>query len=133
MFRLLKRLFFLALLAGGGALALSIVKQRTATSQPSSEPAWPPLKLSNTADDEPAGVAAPHFAQISEERSTSGGSGRWVAPVDGQCPDGYPVKANHNSGIFHLPGGRSYERTVPERCYATADEALADGYRQAKT
>ena len=57
---------------------------------------------------------------------------KWVAPVDGGCPDGFPIKANDNSGIFHVPGGRFYDRTVPERCYATADDALADGYRQAK-
>ena len=57
---------------------------------------------------------------------------KWVAPVASGCPDGYPIKANDNSGIFHVPGGRVYERTVPERCYATAQDALADGYRQAK-
>ena len=43
-----------------------------------------------------------------------------------------PVKANDNSGIFHVPGGRFYDRTVAERCYANADDAVADGYRPAK-
>lgn len=57
---------------------------------------------------------------------------RWVLPVDGECPPGYPVKANDNSGIYHLPGGRSYDRTVAERCYASAEEAEADGYRPPK-
>lgn len=57
---------------------------------------------------------------------------RWVQPVDGACPEGYPVKANDNSGIYHLPGGRFYARTVPERCYAAAADAEADGYRRAK-
>lgn len=56
----------------------------------------------------------------------------WVPPVNGQCPPGYPVKANDNSGIFHLPGGRFYDRTVPERCYATEEGAEADGYRRSK-
>lgn len=56
----------------------------------------------------------------------------WVVPVDGRCPDGYPIKANDNSGIFHVPGGRFYDRTVPERCYADAADAEADGYRRAK-
>ena len=42
------------------------------------------------------------------------------------------MKANDNSGIYHLPGGRFYERTVPERCYAAAEGAEADGYRRAK-
>lgn len=56
----------------------------------------------------------------------------WVEPVDGGCPSGYPIKGNANSGIFHVPGGRFYERTVPERCYATEEDAAADGYRRAK-
>ena len=58
-------------------------------------------------------------------------SAAWRAPVDGGCPDGYPVKVAR-SGIFHEPGGRSYERTTPDRCYATAADAEADGYRRAK-
>jgi len=56
----------------------------------------------------------------------------WVAPVDGACPASHPIKGNADSGIFHVPGGRSYERTIPERCYATAKDAEADGFRQAK-
>jgi hypothetical protein len=42
------------------------------------------------------------------------------------------VKVNARSGIAHVPGGRFYDRTVPERCYATAADAEADGYRLAK-
>ena len=57
----------------------------------------------------------------------------WVAPVAGRCPEGYPIKANDNSGIYHVPGGRFYDRTVPERCYADAEAAEADGYRAAKS
>jgi hypothetical protein len=42
------------------------------------------------------------------------------------------VKVNESSGIFHVPGGRFYQRTIPDRCYATSADAEADGYRQAK-
>ena len=42
------------------------------------------------------------------------------------------MKANDNSKIFHVPGGRFYARTVAERCYADAQDAVADGYRPAK-
>jgi hypothetical protein len=60
-------------------------------------------------------------------------SGDWVAPLaDGTCPASHPVKANDNSGIYHVPGGRFYDRTKAERCYADADAAAADGYRAAK-
>jgi micrococcal nuclease len=66
------------------------------------------------------------------DATTTTEAATWVAPVDGKCPDGYPLKANNNSGIFHSPGGRFYDRTVAERCYARAEDAIADGYRPAK-
>ena len=56
------------------------------------------------------------------------GSSRSTADVR----DGYPIKANDNSGIFHVPGGRFYARTVTERCYANSADAVRDGYRPAK-
>jgi hypothetical protein len=52
---------------------------------------------------------------------------------DGSCPRGYPLKAKESSGIFHVPGGRFYERTNPDRCYANAADAEADGYRRSKS
>lgn len=70
--------------------------------------------------DEPSTDAAPPTGR------------RWAEPVDGACPDGYPIKANDKSGIYHVPGGRFYDRTVPERCYADTEDAEADGYRAAK-
>ena len=56
----------------------------------------------------------------------------WVLPADGACPVTHPVKANGNSGIYHLPGGQFYDRTNAERCYVDAAAAEADGYRAAK-
>ena len=88
-------------------------------------PSWPPFEPAAT----PPTVG---FTEPLVDSQFKDSQMKWVAPVDGGCPDGYPIKANDNSGIFHVPGGRFYERTVPERCYATADDALADGYRQAK-
>jgi hypothetical protein len=67
------------------------------------------------------------------EARSAAGSGNWVLPLDdGSCPTSHPIKANDNSGIFHVPEGRFYARTKAERCYTTAEAALADGYRQAK-
>lgn len=56
----------------------------------------------------------------------------WTTPVDGECPEGFPIKAKLSSGIFHLPGMSAYARTHPDRCYASADDALVDGLRAAK-
>jgi pyruvate/2-oxoglutarate dehydrogenase complex dihydrolipoamide acyltransferase (E2) component len=56
----------------------------------------------------------------------------WVSPIDGECPPGYPVKAKLGSRIYHRPGGLSYERTRPDRCYPSPEAAEADGFRAAK-
>jgi hypothetical protein len=93
-----------------------------AAAPPASAPlAASPLAASPVADTEAAG-------------SEAAGSGEqtWVAPVDGACPDGYPIKAKVKSGIFHQPGGTAYERTSPDRCYSDAAAAEADGLRAAK-
>jgi hypothetical protein len=107
------------------AVAAALWQRRSA--RPAADdppPSWPPFAdPSRSADGNeqaPRGFAASATAP------------RWVPPVDGACPAGYPVKANDNSGIYHLPGGRFYERTVPERCYTAVEDAEADGYRRAK-
>jgi hypothetical protein len=57
----------------------------------------------------------------------------WLPPHgDGTCPATHPVKAKQASGIFHVPGGASYDRTRPDRCYTDAAAAEADGLRAAK-
>lgn len=56
----------------------------------------------------------------------------WVAPVDSGCPSGFPIKAKERSGIYHEPGMLAYERTNPDRCYASTAEAESDGFRAAK-
>jgi len=125
----LRRLLWLALL-GGATYAGYTAWQRRQEPRLEGPATWPPL------DDAPAqppvaadaaGVTgfAPDAGGVPEHRS-------WRPPVDGACPDGYPIKGNENSGIFHVPGGRFYERTVPERCYANEADAEADGFRRAK-
>ena len=48
-------------------------------------------------------------------------------------PDSHPVKVKVKSGIFHVPGGRFYERTSADRWYPNAEAAEADGYRPSKS
>lgn len=115
--RLLRRLLSLGLLA---AVGYGAYRAWTLRRPPANAPHWSPLPADSK---RPQGEAAP--PETAPAR-------KWVAPVEGGCPDGYPIKANDSSKIFHVPGGRSYARTVPERCYATAEDAEADGYRAAK-
>ena len=144
--RLLRRALILAIL-GGGAYAL-IKRRQTAQQQDTvaSEPSWPPFDsavrgfavVSDASVDPGSGHPGSGASDTpgSEASSSPVGSTpaeqRWVTPIDGMCPGSHPVKANDNSGIFHVPGGRFYNRTVPERCYANAEDAAVDGYRPAK-
>ena len=128
MMRWLRRLLWLGVLTGGG-LAGYRAWNRKQSLPSATSPQWPPLTPAagtRPSSTEQAGSAAP------EATGDGVAAPRWLPPVDGGCPAGYPVKANDNSRIFHVPGGRSYDRTVAERCYANAEDAIADGYRQAK-
>lgn len=124
------------LLALGGALfaaARSLRRRRTAAANAAARsPEWPPFEPRVQPGAAPASVqdaAEPSIAK-SDEQTVEAPA--WLSLEDGACPDGYPIKANDNSRIYHVPGGRSYERTIAERCYATAQAAERDGYRRAK-
>ncbi len=60
-----------------------------------------------------------------------------VNPTGYNCPSSHPIKGNFTTYdgskcIAHAPGGRSYARTNPERCYATMADAVAEGCRPAR-
>ena len=117
------------LLAVGAAIGalLALLKRRPAP--PSASPTAPPYAPAKPTAPEPTSPAktAPTDAPVVPEPDP------WVEPTaDGGCPDGYPVKAKLSSKIFHVPEGTMYERTVPDRCYATAEAAEADGLRASK-
>jgi trigger factor len=50
-----------------------------------------------------------------------------------ECVEGYPIKGNASSMIYHAPGSSSYDRTVPEMCFASEEDAVAAGYRPSKS
>ncbi len=129
MARLLRRLVILALLGVVGGAAFTVLRRRKAESTPArlSQSEWPMLERRPEPPVAHDGSPRPFVAVPVDQAA------RWLVPeADGQCPPGYPIKANDNSGIFHVPGGRFYDRTIAERCYADAADAEADGYRRAK-
>ena len=107
-----------------------------ATPAPTGTASWPPL----TDAPPPTPRSGPvRFTAGAVGEDTSPGADddaptdrTWIESVDGGCPGSHPIKGNADSMIFHVPGGRSYERTAAERCYCTAADAEADGFRQAK-
>ncbi|HUW04365.1 MAG TPA: hypothetical protein VMW08_18590 [Acidimicrobiales bacterium] len=112
----------LGLLAALVALIAKIIQSRPrpavvpSPAEPGAAPSWPPVAPE-------AGKPAPATA----EKPVS-----WVEPNGDVCPTTHPVKAKMSSKIFHVLGGLSYDRTSPDRCYATPADAEADGFRAAK-
>ena len=51
------------------------------------------------------------------------------APIEGdEQPEGFPIKGNASSKLYHVPGSRFYNSTVAEIWFATAEDAEAAGY-----
>lgn len=151
---MIRRVLWLLLIGAVGGAAYAYWRDRNVV-EPTGPPEWPPLPAPTPAaapttaatTDTTTAVGAtgntPSKAAASfvnalvdapEARSSNRDAGGWIDPDDdGSCPLSHPIKANDNSGIFHVPGGRFYERTKAERCYQSAEAALADGYRRAKS
>lgn len=121
----------LVLLAVGAVWLVAARWWRRASDPPDvPEPAtpWPPV-TTPVAPPLPvtAGPASPDPPAVEPAAGDP-----WVDPVDGACPDGYPVKAKLRSRLYHLPGMAAYARTGPDRCYPTAEAAEADGFTRAR-
>lgn len=67
----------------------------------------------------------------STEAPTATGS---HAPLeDGSQPEGFPIKGNESSKLYHRPGTRFYDSTVAEIWFATDADAEAAGYSLPKS
>src|SRR5215212_10153259 len=127
----IRRLFWLASFGGVGYAGWSMMQRRspaTARAPATTPPATPSSTTPATSRPVTSAGIAPAITELHETALDTGLDdpvALWVAAIDGGCPDGYPVKANTNSGIYHVPGGRFYERTRAERCYAHTADAEA--------
>lgn len=141
--RLIRGLFKLAFLAGLGYAVYRLIAEEPAPRvEPSAPPPPPPptaprAKVRTSPHDTrpPSGPTQPSPGTV---RSIGVGEvpehvPKWVEPNGtGACPPTHPVKAKLDSGIFHVPGGRYYDRVTPDRCYRDAEAAGADGLRPSK-
>ena len=52
-----------------------------------------------------------------------------AAPLeDGSAPEGYDIKGNEDSMLYHVPASRNYGATVAEVYFATAEDAESAGF-----
>jgi large subunit ribosomal protein L4 len=84
-------------------------------------------------------VAAPAAGgQPSEENRRADEQGHQTSPYgpgsaaandDGSAPDGFDIKGNANSMLYHVPDSRFYEQTVAEVWFDSAESAEAAGFQ----
>jgi hypothetical protein len=130
----LRRSLWLLLFGAVGGAAWAWWRDHNAPPSPSGPPEWPPLKPAAPVEPSTSAASIVNALVDAPEARSTVDVGDWVSPTDdGTCPPSHLIKANDNSGIFHVPGGRFYDRTGAERCYARAEDAEADGYRAAKS
>ena len=56
------------------------------------------------------------------------GPGSAAVTEDGSAPEGYPIKGNADSMLFHTPESRWYDQTIAEVWFATEEAAEAAGF-----
>jgi hypothetical protein len=133
---LFRRIVLLALLGAIGGAAFKMLRARQAGDAPAAAE-WPPFEPGFVPAARPAAVPPSEPAAEPADAPTPAPVRERVneptpyvdATGDASAPDGFPVKAKQSSRIFHVPGGRFYDRTIADRHYATAAAAEADGYR----
>jgi large subunit ribosomal protein L17 len=70
-------------------------------------------------------------AEVEESSSTDDapyGDGSHAPLEDGSQPDGFPIKGNASSMLYHVPDSSHYERTNAEVWFADTDAAEAAGF-----
>jgi large subunit ribosomal protein L17 len=100
--------------------------RRVAASQTAKAPA-----TEAPATEAPAAAEQTAPAEVEESSSTEDapyGEGSHAPLADGGQPEGFPVKGNDGSKLYHLPGTSHYDRTVAEVWFASADAAEAAGF-----
>jgi large subunit ribosomal protein L22 len=58
------------------------------------------------------------------------GEGSAVALEDGSAPEGFTIKGNADSMLYHVPGSSHYKQTVAEVWFATEEAAEAAGFQK---
>jgi large subunit ribosomal protein L4 len=67
-------------------------------------------------------------AEVSSEDDAPYGKGSHAALPDDSQPEGYDIKGNADSMLYHVPGSSFYDRTVAEVWFASAADAEKAGF-----
>ncbi len=78
-----------------------------------------------------AAKAAEVVAEASADAPAQLPAGAAAPLEDGSAPEGYSVKGNADSGLYHEPDGRWYDATVAEFWFKSSADAEAAGFKKA--
>ena len=56
------------------------------------------------------------------------GAGSAASNPDGSAPEGFAIKGNDSSKLYHVPGSRYYDSTIAEIWFATPEDAERAGF-----
>jgi large subunit ribosomal protein L22 len=92
---------------------------------------------STTAEDAPTDDVVEDAIDTTEVEGTEVVAGEWsgsaLPEADGSGPEGYDIKGNADSMLYHLPGTSHYDRTIAEVYFDTAESAEAAGFSLPKS
>src|SRR5437016_8772426 len=107
---------------GGASSPSPAAAPAAPTPRPEASAPPPPVALRHEKDAPPTGPA-------SDSRKVAA---TWVDPEGRVCPPSHPIKGKLKSHLFHVPGMFAYDRTIPDRCYASEEAAEGDGLSRAR-
>jgi large subunit ribosomal protein L17 len=94
-------------------------------------------KTKKAQDEAKAAAAASVEPEATEVEATEPAAavdlpeGAVAANEDGSAPEGYSVKGNADSGLYHVEGSQWYDATVAEFWFTDAEAAEAAGFKPA--
>ena len=82
-----------------------------------------------TADEADETTDVQPLVEIGDTAEAPYGPGSAPANDDGSAPDGFDIKGNADSMLYHVPDSRFYEQTVAEVWFDSAESAEAAGFQ----
>ncbi|MGL4306363.1 MAG: 50S ribosomal protein L17 [Mycobacteriaceae bacterium] len=116
---------------------IELVKEKTASSEATRATRVAASKKTESAEAVAAEAVSATDADASAAPvsllDASAAAGSHPANEDGSAPEGFPIKGNADSMLYHVPGSRFFEQTVAEVWFATEADAEAAGYAKPKS
>jgi len=90
-----------------------------------------PTKRSATTDAATTETTEATAAEPQDTTDGGYGPGSAAPKEDGSAPDGFEIKGNADSMMYHEPDGQWYDQTIAEVYFRTADDAEKAGFTKA--